>query len=40
MVLSPELAAGPADARKWVEGIERVAKDTPARVPLAQLHPD
>jgi hypothetical protein len=28
-VLSPELAAGLVDAREYVEGIERVAKDTP-----------
>jgi hypothetical protein len=37
---SPELAAALSDARDYVVGLARSAKDTPARVPLGQLHPD
>ena len=39
-VRSPELAAGVSEARDYVEGLKKSAKDTPARVPLGQLHPD
>jgi hypothetical protein len=39
-VRSPEVVACLADAWEWVDGLARSAKDTPARVPLGQLHPD
>ena len=39
-VRSPELAASVGEARDYVEGLKKSAKDTPARVPLGQLHPD